>query len=206
MILAIGIGFSLLCLAIFGAAAFFLAKGLARAFAAVSHRWIGCHPPALALRFASWACALFVLILAPMKGCSHLQVSFYRQAIPPQFESLEVLHHDEVSGFREGCGFAIFRLSDKDLARLRNHGLAHLETARLGRDGDPYHQYKPWSATPAPKNEHLFRGESCTDAPPALLQQAQQAADKKGAFFTTGHEQDLVVVPALGILIYSFNG
>lgn len=206
MIFAIGIGFSLLCLAIFGAAAFFLAKGLARAFAAVSHRWIGYHPPALALRFASWACALFVLILVPMKGCSHLQVSFYRQAIPPQFESLEVLHHDEVSGFREGCGFAIFRLSDKNLARLRSDGLTHLETARLGRDGKPYNQYKPWNATPAPMDELLFRGASCINEPPELLNQAQRAAYKEGAFFTTGDEKDLVVVPALGILIYSFNG
>jgi hypothetical protein len=206
MILALGIGFSLLCLALFGTAAFFLAKGLARALAAVSRRFLAYTPPVPALRVASWACALLVLILVPMKGCSHWQASLYRQAIPPQFGPLELLHHDEISSFREGCGFAIFRLSDKDLARIRNHGLAHLETARLGRDGDPYHQYKPWSATPAPKNEHLFRGESCTDAPPALLQQAQQAADKKGAFFTTGHEQDLVVVPALGILVYSYNG
>lgn len=206
MILAIGIGFSLLCLALFGAAAFFLAKGLARAVNAVSCRLLGYTLPVPALRIASWACALLVLILVPMKGCSHWQVSLYRQAIPHQFELLEVLHHDEVSGLREGCGFAIFRLSDKDLARIRSHGMAHLETARLGRDGNPYHQYQPWSATPAPDNEHLFRGQSCTGDPPELLQQAQQAADKQGAFFTTGHEQDLVVIPALGILVYSYNG
>lgn len=206
MIFAIGIGFSLLCLAIFGAAAFFLAKGLSRALVAVFHRGLGYKPPIPALRFTSWVCALLVLILVPMKGCSHLQVSFYRQAIPPQFESLEVLHHDEVSGFREGCGYAIFRLSDKDLARLRSHGLTYLETARLGRDGKQYNQYKPWSATPAPRDEHLFRGVSCINEPPELLNQAQSAAYKEGAFFTTGDEKDLVVVPALGILIYSFNG
>ena len=206
MILAIGIGFSLLCLALFGAAAFFLAKGLARAVNAVSCRLLGYTLPVPALRIASWACALLVLILVPMKGCSHWQVSLYRQAIPPQFEPLRILHHDEVSDFREGCGFAIFRLSDKDLARLRSEGLAYLETARLGRDGDPYHQYKPWSATPAPRDENLFRGVSCIDEPPELLNQAIRAAYKEGAFFTTGHEQDLVVIPALGILVYSYNG
>lgn len=206
MIFAIGIGFSLLCLALFGTATFFLAKVLASALAAVSHRILGSTPPVPALRAASWACTLLVLILVPMKGCSHWQASLYRQAIPPQFEPLKILHHDEVSGFREGCGFAIFRLSDKDLASLRSEGLTYLETARLGRDSDPYHQYAPWSATPAPRDEHLFRGVSCINEPPELLNQAQRAAYKEGAFFTTGHEQDLVVVPALGILIYSYNG
>lgn len=206
MIFAIGIGFSLLCLALFGAAAFFLAKGLARAVNAVSCRLLGYTLPVPALRVASWACALLVLILVPMKGCSHWQASLYRQAIPPQFEPLEILHHDEVSGFREGCGFAIFRLSDQDLARLRNEGLAYLETARLGRDGNPSHHYKPWSATPAPADERLFRGLHCTGKPPELLERALQAAGKEGAFFTTGHEQDLVVIPALGILVYSYNG
>lgn len=206
MIFAIGIGFSLLCLAIFGAAAFFLAKGLARAVNAVSRRLLGYTLSVPALRIASWACALLVLILVPMKGCSHWQASLYRQAIPAQLGPLELLHHDEISSFREGCGFAIFRLSDKDLARLRSEGLAYLETARLGRDGNPYHQYQPWNTTPAPDNEYLFRGQSCTGNPPELLQQAQQAADKQEAFFTTGHEQDLVVIPALGILVYSYNG
>ena len=47
---------------------------------------------------------------------------------------------------------------------------------------------------------------SCINEPPELLNQAQSATYKEGAFFTTGDEQDLVVVPALGILIYSFNG
>ena len=206
MILALGIGFSLLCLALFGTAAFFLAKGLARALAAVSRRFLAYTPPVPALRVASWACALLVLILVPMKGCSHWQASLYRQAIPAQLGPLELLHHDEVSGYREGCGFAIFRLSDKDLARLRSHGLTYLETARLGRDGKPYHEYKPWSATPAPRDEHLFRGVNCINEPPELLKQAQRATDKEGAFFTTGHEQDLVAVPALGILVYSYNG
>ena len=206
MILAIGIGFRLLCLALFGAAAFFLANRLARALTAVSQYCLGYNLPVPAQRIASWACALFALILVPMKGCSHWQESLYRQAIPAQLGPLELLHHDEISSFREGCGYAIFRLSDKDLARLRSHGLTYLETARLGRDGKPYHQYKPWSATPAPRDEHLFRGVSCINEPPELLNQAQSATYKEGAFFTTGDEQDLVVVPALGILIYSFNG
>jgi hypothetical protein len=154
----------------------------------------------------AWACTLLVLILLPMKGCSYLQVGLYRQAIPPQFELQDVVHHDEVGGFREGCGYAVFRLSEDNLVRIRRQGLAYFETAHLGRDGKPYHQYQPWKATPASEHDQLFRGQTCAGGPPELLEQAQRAAGKEGAFFTTGHEQDLVVVPVLGLLIYSYNG
>lgn len=208
MFIAIVLGIYLLCLALFGAAAFFLAKGIASVFGALARQWPGQHPPpAIALRVASWVCALLVLILLPMQGCSLWQVELYRQAIPPQFELTEVVHHDEVGGLREGCGYAVFRLSEENLARIRSRGLAYFETAHLGRDGDPYHQYQPWRATPAAEHDrHLFRGQNCAGNPPELLQQAERAARTEGAFFTTGHEQDLVVVPALGLLIYSFDG
>ena len=88
LILAIGIGFRLLCLALFGAAAFFLANRLARALTAVSQYCLGYNLPVPAQRIASWACALFALILVPMKGCSHWQESLYRQAIPAQLGPL----------------------------------------------------------------------------------------------------------------------
>lgn len=206
MFIAIVLGIGLLCLAVFGAVAFFLAKGMASAFGALAYQWFGYRPPSIAVRMAAWACAMLVLVLLPMKGCSHMQVELYRQAIPPQFELRKVVHHDEISGFREGCGYAIFRLSEDNLARIRSQGLAYFATAHLGRDGKPYHLYQPWKATPAAEHEHLFRGQSCAGEPSELLEQAVRAAGEEGAFFTTGHEQDLVVVPALGLLIYSYNG
>lgn len=135
-----------------------------------------------------------------------MQVELYRQAIPPQFELQHVMRHDEVGGFREGCGYAIFRLSEGNLARIRLQGAAYFETAHLGRDGKPDHQYRPWKATPASEQDQLFRGDNCAGDQPELLEQTQRAAGKEETFFTTGHEQDLVVVPALGLLIYSYNG
>ena len=206
MFIAIGLGISLLCLAIFGSVVFFLAKGIASALDTVAHQLLGYRPPVVALRVASAACALALAVLLPIKGCNHWQVELYRKAIPPQFELLEVVHHDEVGGVREGCGFAIFRLSDANLVRIRSQGLAYFETASLGKDGRPHHQYQPWKATPAAEQDWLFRGQNCAGESPELLEQALRAAENEGAFFTTGHEQDLVVVPSLGLLIYSYNG
>lgn len=206
MFIAIALGMALLCLAIFGLATFILARGMARSFGYVFHQLLGYQPPTVVLRLTSWASALLVLILLPVKGCSHMQVELYRQAVPPQFELVEALHHNEIVGFREGCGYAIFRLSEDNLARIRRQGLAYFDAAQLGRDGKPYHQYQPWQTTSTGEHEQLFRGQSCAGEPSELLEQAQRAVGKEGAFFTTGHEQDLVVVPALGLLIYSYNG
>ena len=166
MFIAIGLGISLLCLAIFGTVVFFLAKGIASALDTVAHQLLGYRPPVVALRVASAACALALVVLLPIKGCNYWQVELYRKAIPPQFELLEIVHHDEVGGFREGCGFAIFRLSDANLVRIRSQGLAYFETASLGKDGRPYHQYQLWKATPAAEQDHLFRGQNCAGEPP----------------------------------------
>ena len=42
-------------------------------------------------------------------------------------------------------------------------------------------------------------------APPELAA-VSQALARPGSHYTTGHEQDLVVVPALGLLVFSFFG
>jgi hypothetical protein len=200
------IGFGLFCMALLGVAVFFTAKGIAYALGSAAYLLFQRRPPAAALRLASAACTLCLLILLPMRGCDYLQVQMYRKAIPPQFELLDAIYHDEISGFREGCGMAIFRLSDESIARIHHGGLGYLESARQGRDGTPYHHYEPWTATPASKQENLFRGAHCVKNAPALLQQAQRLVDKEGAFFTTGPEHDLVLVPSLGLIIFSYDG
>jgi hypothetical protein len=193
-------------LALFGTTAFFLAKGIANASSAVAYRLLKRRPPAAELHVASAACALFLMIFLPMRGCNYLQGEAYRKAVPPQFDLVEIVYHDEMSDLREGCGVAVFRLSDANLARIRSEGLTYFESARLGRDGDSYHQYQPWRATPAAQHDNLLRGVHCVDDEPKLLMQVRQAIDEEGAFFTTGPEQDLVVIPSLGVLVFSYNG
>ena len=68
MFIAIGLGISLLCLAIFGSVVFFLAKGIASALDTVAHQLLGYRPPVVALRVASAACALALVVLLPIKG------------------------------------------------------------------------------------------------------------------------------------------
>ncbi len=181
-----------------------LAAGISPVLTAFSARVLRRKPPAKFLGVTSIAVALFLLIFLPIKGCNYWQVSLYKDAIPPQFELTETIYNDEESGFREGCGTAVFRLSEKTLARIRTEGQSYFESARLGRDGTSYHQYQEWKATPSNAKDRLFRG--CSSGEPEVLKLAHSFLAKEGAFYTTGHEQDLIVVPSLGILVFSYNG
>lgn len=199
------VGFGLFCLAVLGAGIFVLAKGISSALDAAVVLIFNRRPPATALRLASAACTLCLLVLLPMRGYSHLQLEMYRKAIPPQFELRQVIYRDDFPDFRYGCDAAIFRLSDESIARIQRGGLSNLESARLGRNGTADQQYQPWKATPAAKGEKLFRGAHCAKHAPDLLRHATHFADKEGAFFTIGPAQDLVIIPSLGVLILSYG-
>jgi len=176
-------------------------KGVAAGVDAFARRQTGHRAPGAAHVAAVLAGGVLLLVVVPLAVLDAWQVDAGRDAIPPQFELAGTVFNDEVSGWREGCGVAVFRLSDTTLARNRQGGLAGLQAARLGRDGREYHRYAPWAATPGGTDERLFRGASCASAYDDLLEQAQRAAAAGGAFFTTGSEHDLVVVPSLGVIV-----
>lgn len=196
----------LLAVAIAVAVVVLLWKGIAAGVDALTRRATGRRAPVAARVAAPLAGCVLLLVAVPMRLEDAWQVDGYRDAIPPQFELAGTVFHDEVSGWREGCGVAVFRLSDTSLARIRQGGLAGLQAARLGRDGQAYHQYAPWAATPGGADDRLFRGTGCADASDDVLEQAQRTAAAGGAFFTTAREQDLVVVPSLGVIVFSFDG
>jgi hypothetical protein len=199
---------SLLSVALFAFIVFFLARRITSLSRIVAARLFQYQLPKTANYLVATMGTFFLLIFLPMKVWNYWEIHTYREMIPSQFELSETVYHDEqLAGLIEGCGVAIFRLSDKTLVRIRHEGLAYLESTRLGREGDSYPHYQPWKVTPAVGNENLFRGAHCAHKPPATLQQAQLfVRHKEGSFFTTGYEKDLVIIPSLGVLIFSYNG
>jgi hypothetical protein len=195
----------LLCIAI----AIWLGKSIALVSSEASNPLIGRSLPTKAFGIFSTLMAAFLLVFLPMKGCSHYQTGIYRDSIPDDLELEEVVFQDGQSGIREGCGTAIFRLSDKTLSYVRSEGLAFLQSARSGRKGrfdQPPKQYQTWKVTPTGKGEYIFQGCSNQDESPKVLSEAMRAANKDGAYYTRGHEIDLVIIPSLGILVLSHNG
>ena len=152
--------------------------------------------------------ALFIGI--PLQAGEWYQVRLYRNAIPTKLQIEHLSFHDEQSDLREGCGVAIFQLSDTTLSDIRRQGLGYFSDATLGRDGKDYHQYAPWQQwTPAQRERpELLRGWHCLDDDhsPALLEDVNKAVKSGEAFYTTGSEMDLIVVPRLKVLVFSHNG
>lgn len=154
---------------------------------------------------ATW---LALVVIAPMQGCDYYQVRLYKEATPGKFQLADLIYHDEQANLREGCGGAVFKLSDQSLASIKQQGLAYFNDATLGRDGARYHQYAPWQALAHKRasQDWLLRGAHCIEDPPAMWDDVQKAVDRGEGFFTTGHGQDLIVIPKLGVIVFSHNG
>lgn len=152
--------------------------------------------------------SIAIACVVPMKGCEQMQINMYVNAIPPQLEIAELTYHDEQNDLREGCGVAIFSLAPRTVSRVKEEGLAFLGTASLGRSQRAYHRYEAWQPTPAPEPPppRLLRGAHCASPPPATWEAIEAATHQPGSFYTTGPEHDLVLIPSLGILVFSFNG
>lgn len=60
------------------------------------------------------------------------ETSWYKGLIPAALEVDGTVLIDGQSGIREGCGVAIFKLTDPALARIRSSGLAAVAGAGAG--------------------------------------------------------------------------
>ena len=151
-----------------------------------------------------------ILIIISVISWNYFQVNVYKNAIPEKIEIESVIFHDGISDFREGCGMAIFKISKKSISDMQKGGLAYFENATIGRNGDDYNAYKKWKRTLFidRDNDRIFRGVHCVKESdlPLVWRQIEKEAIGNGSFFTTGSEQDLLVIPNLGVIVFSFNG
>ena len=151
-----------------------------------------------------------ILIIISVISWNYFQVNVYKNAIPEKIEIESVIFHDGISDFREGCGMAIFKISKKSISDMQKGGLAYFENATIGRNGDDYNSYKKWKRTLFidSHNDRIFRGVHCVKESdlPLVWRQIEKEAIGNGSFFTTGSEQDLLVIPNLGVIVFSFNG
>lgn len=136
--------------------------------------------------------------------------SHYAGMVPAELEIADtvVVHEDFTPYSTEGCGVAVFRMSQALKARLVAEGVAALKNVRQARGnaGARYH-YSDWQATPVPP-VWVREGSwiMCPDIGRGLHQRIVEAARKEGSFFATQPEGELVVIPALELIVFSFNG
>ena len=108
----------------------------------------------------------------------------------------------------------VHRLTPATLERIREQGLAFFENAREARGINPgqrhRYRYAAWQETPLPRNytrNGSWLGLNCMGwAWSDEGRRAFEAARVPGSYFTTKHEGVLLVVPDLGLVLFTYFG
>lgn len=149
----------------------------------------------------------------------------YRRAIPPEIGIASMIAEGSdaslfnlvVPASREACGGVVFRLSDETAAQLETRGLAYLGSARIGRGdkngpNETYGIYQPWQETPVPStwigDGRWATGFGCLKegARHFDADAVYRAVREPGAYFTIGHESEMVIIPRLRLLVLTYLG
>lgn len=153
--------------------------------------------------------ALLTLLLVFYLGFKGMEREHFRQVLPGRIEPAGLVLIDGISGFREGCGVAVWRLGEASAAGLRREGLAYLRDARQARGhDDAYHGYGPWQATPLPEaqNSEGWLPLGCADAEPALQERILRAAQAPGGYYSEKPEGVLLVLHGERLIVYGYDG
>lgn len=142
------------------------------------------------------------------------EVAWYEGMIPASLEIERTVMIDGRTGFIEGCGIAVFQLSPTTVDRIRPAGLAGLETARQARDhSDELHTYSQWRETPYAETgdgmtlvDRWLVGRTCAKIDPSLDRSIDTALKSPGSYYATIHEAGLIVIPSLGLAVFSYFG
>ncbi len=109
---------------------------------------------------------------------------------------------------------AIFQLDDATRNEIDRKGLPFFDDARQGRGHPPgshrqsYCKYEPWQETPVPQKwiRGSWSGLSCMELPQELSRAIVEAAKQPGSYFTTKREAELLVIPSLGLIVFTYFG
>ena len=135
---------------------------------------------------------------------------WYSSLIPAKIGIAYAINISGQSGFREGCGAAIFRLTNATADATSRKGIDFFNDAIYSRRSkDPYYTYRSWKETPVPNtwtSEGTWPGLACSSASSSLLSQILLAASKKGSYYSSKDEAEILVIPSLKLVVFSYFG
>lgn len=136
--------------------------------------------------------------------------SHYSGMVPVELEIVDIVavHEDFTPYSTKGCGVAVFQMSQATKARLVSQGITALKNATQARESEgPLYRYSEWATTPIPP-AWVREGSwmMCPDIGRGLHRIIVDVARKEGSFFATLPEGELVVIPELELIVFSFNG
>lgn len=167
--------------------------------------------------------AIAILFIFSIGSCYGLYWSysqnFSKELLPEKIEVTGFALFKEDFGLREGCGVKVFELSKHTLDKINQQGLAFFKNATKARGYDPkkhrynkYYSYEQWQETPvqeSKENRNFWAGLSCAKRlglEKSLSKKIASAASTKGSYYTGHYEGQLVVIPSLGLVVFSYMG
>lgn len=175
------------------------------------------------------ALILFWLLFQMISYLYHAyQVSHYKSYIPASLEVKDsVIVGSRRGGFIEGCGVAIFKLTEEVLEEIKAEGLDYLDRHLIPRkdqelltraNGQYLKSYRKWRKTPFspgdigsyPIISKVARkdlgGKTCVDMPRELKESILSEIDDTFSFYTKIEKHnELIVIPKLSLVIFSHD-
>lgn len=160
---------------------------------------------------------IFAIIVYKLIGYLYFLVlsMHYSSYIPTSLEiDKTVFAGDQIGGFIEGCGVAVFKLSENTSENISVGGVEFLNKNSAISDSSPV-KYKKWQETPFvfERNEYpIFRhlanedagGNTCVDVPTPLKEKILSAIEIPGGFYSRAKEHnELIVIPSIRLAIFS---
>lgn len=150
------------------------------------------------------------IIITIYVAWSAFEYDWYSGFIPSKIGITYAIHIGGESHFREGCGAAIFRLTNVTADAIDRKGIIFFNDAIYSRKSkDPNDTYKSWKETPVPStwtSEGTWPGLGCSGASSSLLSKIVLAASRKGSYYATKHEAEILVIPSLKLVVFSYYG
>ncbi|MCC5659586.1 hypothetical protein LC608_21950 [Nostoc sp. XA010] len=150
------------------------------------------------------------IIINVYVACSAFNYYWYSDFIPAKIGITYAIHIGGESHFREGCGAAIFRLSDATADAISRKGIDFFNDAIYSRKSKARrYTYSSWKETPVPNSwtsDGTWPGLDCSGASRSLLSQILLAASKKGSYYSSKDEAWIVVIPSFKLVVFSYFG
>lgn len=153
---------------------------------------------------------IVLIIITVCVAWSVYEYHWYSGLIPAKIGITYAINISGQSGFREGCGAAIFRLTNATASAISRKGNDFFtDVIYSRRSKDPYYTYRTWKETPVPNtwtSEGTWPGLGCSSVSSSLLSQILLAASKKGSYYSCKDEAWIIVIPSLKLVVFSYFG
>jgi hypothetical protein len=158
-----------------------------------------------------------VLVLGSYGAFQVWNTNYFKNLIPSEIGISHTVFIDGKSGGLEGCGVAIFRMDSATLNNIRANGSHALDGAKLSRKKkflkNEYQGYTSWKETPYMETgdgmtlaDRWLGGFVCASIDSDLSKSIHNALRSAKSYYATTHEAGLIVIPRLGLVVYSYFG